>query len=354
MNTLDMAARFCTDGRAVSAETYGSGHINETYLVTTDRGVRYIFQRLNSTVFKNPAQVMENIIGVTEYLRRQGNDRMLQLMDTKDGQKYILSSDGMLYRMYNYIENAVSLDQPETDMDFYQSGVAFGRFQAQLRDYPADSLHEVIPDFHNTPVRYRDFRRAVEQDAVGRAKTVAAEIAYIHSRSDFYGLLEDQHKAGRLPLKVTHNDTKLNNVMLDAVTREPVCVVDLDTVMPGYAVTDFGDSIRFGASSAVEDEVNLDKVHFLPERYKTYAQGFLRGCDGALSESELSLLGAGAEMMTLECGMRFLADYLAGDVYFKTAYPEHNLVRCRTQLKLAAEMEKSRRQMQEIIEEIVG
>ena len=214
-----------------------------------------------------------------------------------------------------------------------------------LKDFPASELYETIPNFHNTPLRFKSFIEAAELNPMNRAKNALPEIEFIKARKSFCSTLEESRKNGDLPLKVTHNDTKLNNVMLDKDTREPVCVIDLDTVMPGYSVNDFGDSIRFGASTAAEDEKDLSKVHFDINLYNTYAKGFLFGCGGTLTESERRLLPVGAKMMTLECGMRFLTDYLLGDTYFKTAYPEHNLVRCRTQLKLVSEMEKHEREM---------
>lgn len=335
------AVKYFRIGSAVeSVRRYGMGHINDTYLVTLENGVHYILQRVNNKVFKQPEQVMQNIIKVTEYLREHLSEGMqtLSLVPCNNGNKY-LGMQGEVWRMYDFIENCVSLELPEDKNDFYQSAVAFGAFQNMLKDFPAKSLYETIPNFHNTPLRYKAFLEAVQSDPLGRAYSAAPEIEFIKARSDFYETLESAHSVGKLPLKVTHNDTKLNNVMLNAETRKPVCVIDLDTVMPGYSVNDFGDSIRFGASTAAEDEKDLTKVHFDTGLFETYTKGFLEGCNGTLSADERALLPVGAKMMTAECGMRFLTDYLLGDTYFKTAYPEHNLIRCRTQLKLVSEME---------------
>ena len=351
MNAFDVSGLFSTQTDAVSVKPYGNGHINSTFLVTAQSGKRYILQKVNGRVFKNPEQVMQNIIKVTEYLRSRlsGAMKTLTLVELKNGKKYFTDENGEIWRMYDFIENAVSLELPETENDFYQIAVAFGTFQNMLKDFPANELYETIPDFHNTPVRYTAFLEAVEADPLKRAKNAEKEIAFVNERRDFFDILEKSHSEGELPLKVTHNDTKLNNVMLDEKTRMPICVIDLDTVMPGYSVNDFGDSIRFGASTAAEDEKDISKVHFDINLFKIYTKGFLDGCDGTLTDCERRLLPVGAKMMTIECGMRFLTDYLLGDTYFKTDYPEHNLVRSRTQFKLVSEMEKMWSEMEQIV-----
>ena len=242
---------------------------------------------------------------------------------------------------------------PESDEDFYQCALAFGKFQKALNDFPAESLHEIIPDFHNTPKRYKDFLQSVSEDRSGRAHLVKPEIDFIKARADFYPVLFENHSAGKLPLRVSHNDTKCNNVLLDNTTRKALCVIDLDTIMPGFSVTDFGDAIRFGASTAAEDEKDLSKVKLDMEKFRVYTKGFLDGCGGLLSDSEIMLLPEGAKMMTIECGMRFLADFIDGDKYFKIAYPEHNLDRCRTQLKLVSEMEDHWDEMKKCVSEYV-
>lgn len=351
MNVLDIISFFAIEGKPESIKPYGNGHINDTFLVSLeDSPKRYILQKINRNVFPRPEQVMENIVRVTEYLAQQENMQTLRLVETVNGEKWYTTADNEVWRVYRFVEDAVSLDRPQQEQDFYQSGVGFGRFQATLKDFPAQTLHETIPDFHNTPDRYKKFLAAWEKDEVGRCTSAEREISFVKEREGFYGILEKAREEGKLPLRITHNDTKLNNVMLDIVTREPVCVIDLDTVMPGYSVNDFGDAIRFGASTAAEDEKDLSKVHFSLELFETYVKGFLKGCGGALTATEIELLPAGAKMMTMECGMRFLTDYLEGDGYFKTAYPEHNLVRCRTQFQLVKEMENHWEEMKRIVE----
>lgn len=352
---LNALEHFKTSGILKSCEPYGNGHINDTYSAAykTDNGEkRYILQAVNTDVFKEPDKLMSNIEKVTAFLREKGcgERETLSLVKTRDSKAYYTDSDNNCWRMYDFIENSICLELPESNEDFYQCAVAFGRFQKFLDDFPVNELYETIPDFHNTPKRFADFIAAVERDSLGRAKNVQGEIEFIKARSSFYSVLIDSEKQGLLPLRVSHNDTKSNNVMLDKATRKALCVIDLDTVMPGYSVTDFGDSIRFGASTAAEDEKDLSKVHFSLEKFKTYAAGYLDGCGGMLKNSEVMLLPEGAKMMTIECGMRFLADYLDGDTYFKTAYAEHNLVRCRTQLKLVSEMEENWDEMKNTVE----
>lgn len=358
-HAADAVKLFDFKGSLIDLRSYGNGHINDTFLVRFRFGGKtnkYILQRINEGVFKAPEQVMSNVISVTTYLRNiiidAGGDpdrETLNVIKTKDGQGYYIDGYGSVWRAFIFISDAVSLDLPEDENDFYQSAVAFGEFQRLLKDYPAESLYETIPNFHNTPMRYENFLKSLERNASGRAGNCAAEIEFVKAREDFMSVLENSHRAGKLPKRVTHNDTKMNNVMLDKDTREPVCVVDLDTIMPGYSVNDFGDSIRFGASTAAEDERDLNKVHFNLKLFETYTRGFLKGCGGTLSKSEIDLLPEGAKMMTLECGMRFLTDYIDGDVYFKTSCEDHNLVRCRTQFKLLQEMEAHWDEMKQIV-----
>lgn len=336
---------------------YGNGHINDTFKIVcldeNDNDKEYILQSVNNNVFKEPKKVMENIEKVTTYLRQFVKDEreVLNLIPTLDGEFYYEDENGFFWRMYDFISGSVCIDRIESDEDFYQSAVAFGNFQKMLTDFPADTLYETIPNFHNTPSRYNDFLKALEEDKCGRAAGVKEEIEFIKARKDFYSVLLDSNKEGKLPLRVSHNDTKSNNVMLDAKTRKPLCVIDLDTIMPGFSVTDFGDSIRFGASTAAEDEKDLSKVNFDINLFAIYTKGFLEGCAGQLGDEEIMLLPEGSKMMTIECGMRFLADYLAGDTYFKTHYPEHNLDRCRTQLKLVADMESQWNEMKNIVKQ---
>lgn len=332
---------FLLDGKPVSCRRYGCGHINRTYLVKTDAGRRYIFQRINSLVFPDIKGLMENIAAVTGFLAARVEEPRgsLRLVPTLDGAWVWVDGEGESWRVYDFIEDSLCLQQPERPEDLYESAVAFGCFQNQLSDFPADTLHETIKDFHNTPDRYRKFHLALEADALGRAAGVREEIDFALKREAAAGALQALREDGSLPLRVTHNDTKLNNVMLDAKTRKALCVIDLDTVMPGLAAYDFGDSIRFGAATAAEDEKNLDKMGLDMSLYETYARGYLHSCR-SLTALEKETLPLGAKLMTLECGLRFLTDYLEGDRYFAIARPEHNLDRARTQFRLVADMEK--------------
>ena len=262
-----------------------------------------------------------------------------------------MEAEGEFYRMYDFVHDSICLDAPETDEDFYQSAVAFGSFQRQLADFPANELSETIPRFHDTPNRYRALRAAIEKDALGRAASCREEIEFALTREADAAVMMNLLAAGELPLRVTHNDTKLNNVMLDAKTRKPLCVIDLDTVMPGLAANDFGDSIRFGANTGAEDEKDLKKISLSLARYEAFARGFLEACGMALTPKEIETLPWGAKLMTLECGVRFLTDYLEGDTYFRIHRPEHNLDRTRTQFALVADMEKKWTQMCDIVKE---
>ncbi len=357
---LETARLFSFEGEPVDAKPYGCGHINDTYCVCCERAGepqrRYILQRVNNNVFKDVPALMENMVKVTAYLRRVviaagGNpDReCLTLIPTKAGEPYYTAPDGRYWRAFNFIENAITYQTAAKPEHFYYAGCAFGRFQKLLADYPSATLHETIPNFHNTASRYRDFEAAVAENVSGRAAAVAEEIAFVRARKDDMGILVDKLAAGELPLRVTHNDTKLNNVMLDDVTSRPVCVIDLDTVMPGLSLYDFGDSIRFGSNPAAEDERDLSKVYCDLGLFEQYTRGFLEECGDMLTPEEIRLLPFSAKMMTLECGMRFLADHIAGDTYFKIHRPGHNLDRCRTQFKLVADMEKKMDDMAAIV-----
>lgn len=333
---------------------YGSGHINDTFLVRKEK--RYILQRMNRNIFTDPQGVMENILGVTKFLKEKieaaGGDTVretLTVIPTKSGESLYWDSQGDCWRMYHFIEDAISYDRVESEQDFYESAVAFGNFQQMLADYPAGTLHETIPGFHDTKARYEVFLKAVEADICGRAKDVAKEIAFFQERKEIASVLGDMLAAGELPLRVTHNDTKLNNIMMDAKTGKGICVIDLDTVMPGLAVHDFGDSIRFGASTGDEDEPDLSKVNCDLHLFQLYTEGFLKGCQGSLTQAERTMLPMGVKVMTYECGMRFLTDYLQGDTYFKTHREGHNLDRCRTQMKLVSDMEANWDKMAEIV-----
>ena len=341
------------------AELYGNGHINDTYRLRAEGQPPVILQRLNTYVFEKPVEVMENICLVTDYLRgrivKLGGDpdrETLSVLKTADGTPYFIDGEGGFWRAFPLIEGAVSYERAETTEIFYQSAVAFGRFQYLLKDFPAEKLHETIPHFHDTPSRLADLKRAVAEDKKKRARSVGPEIAFAMERETLANALSDALKRGEIGLKVTHNDTKLNNVLLDEATGKGLCVIDLDTVMPGFAAYDFGDAIRFGASTAAEDEKDLSKVHLDLSLYETYLKGYLEGCKNSLTEAETACLPVGAAAITYELGLRFLTDYLQGDVYFKTAYEGHNLDRCRAQFALTADMEKKMDAMSRIAEKI--
>ena len=342
---------FAFTGDPVSCEPYGHGHINRTFLVETTGGKRYILQRINQHVFRDVPALMENVVAVTAHIAAKSDDprACLRLVPTTDGNSCFRDEAGEYWRAYDFIENSLCLQAPRDITDFYESAVGLGHFQMQLLDFPADRLHETIPRFHDTPDRYRRFCDVLAKDPVGRARETAAEIDFVFSRVPDGARLQQLRDSGDLPLRVTHNDTKLNNVMLDAETGRALCVIDLDTVMPGLVAYDFGDSIRFGASTGAEDETDLSKIELDLSLYETFSQGFLSSC-GGLTPEEIRSLPLGAKTMTLECGLRFLTDYLDGDNYFSVSRPSHNLDRARTQFKLVADMEAKWEEMVSITE----
>lgn len=353
-------ANFNFTGRLKDRRPFGSGHINDTYLLTFEIGdmgdMSAILQRMNREIFTQPVELMENIVGVTSYLREKiienGGDperETLNIIPAKDGKAYYVDSKGEYWRSYKFITDAKCYDQVEKPEDFYESAVAFGNFQRLLADYPADTLHETIKGFHDTRARFEVFKQAVAQDVCGRAASVDREIEFVLAHEEIARVLGEFQEKGLVPLRVTHNDTKLNNIMIDNTTRKGICVIDLDTVLPGLAVNDFGDSIRFGASTGAEDEKDLSKVSCSMELFEIYVKGFLQGCAGSLTPTEVELLPMGAKVMTYECGMRFLTDYLQGDHYFKIHREEHNLDRARTQFKLVEDMEAKWDIMKEIV-----
>lgn len=357
---MEVIGKFDFPGDLKECIPFGSGHINDTYRLTfTEEGKtrRYILQRMNKSIFTKPVELMENVSNVTAWLKKKivenGGDverETLNLVNDKAGFPYYKDSKGEYWRVYLFIENATSYDQVETEEDFYQSAVAFGHFQRLLADYPAETLHETIKDFHNTVDRFAKFKKAVEEDSCKRADSVREEIRFVMEREELAHTLCDLQAEGKLPLRVTHNDTKLNNIMIDDETGKAICVIDLDTVMPGLSVNDFGDSIRFGASTGAEDEQDLTKISCDLHLYEVYVKGFVEGCGGALTDLELDMLPMGAILMTFECGVRFLTDYLEGDHYFKIHRAGHNLDRCRTQFKLVKDMEEKLPQMKAIVE----
>lgn len=358
---IPVEKHYLLDGKVESIVPYGSGHINDTYLLTCIRedGIqqRYILQRMNHEIFKKPYELMENVVNVTNFLqekiREAGGDprrEALNVIPTREGASCCRGKDGSYWRMYRFVEGASSYDTVEKPQDFYESAVAFGHFQRLLSDYPAASLHETIPNFHNTVDRLANFKRAVREDLCGRAARVEEEIRFILDREAECHVLCDMLASGELPLRVTHNDTKLNNIMIDDETGKGICVIDLDTVMPGSALYDYGDSIRFGANTGAEDEKDLSKISCDLNLFALYTRGFIEGCSGSLTETEIRMLPMGAKIMTLECGMRFLTDYLEGDHYFKIHREGHNLDRTRTQLRMVKDMEEKWDQMRDIVE----
>ena len=345
-----IVTRFFPEDIVESCVVYGCGHINMTYLVTTRDGKRYILQKINTRIFRNVENLMDNVSMVIQYLDHKTDDprSVLHLVNTLDGHPYVQVEDGTVWRSFDFVEHSICLQLPETPDDFYESAVAFGRFQEMLKDFPACKLHETIPNFHHTPDRYRIFKEVLATDPMGRAKDVQAEIDFVLSREEEAGILIRMLEQGKLPLRVTHNDTKLNNVMLDADTRKALCVIDLDTVMPGLSLYDYGDSIRFGAATAAEDEQDLSKVEMSLEMFETYTKGFLTACPG-LTENEREMMPMGAKLMILECGLRFLTDHLDGDNYFTIHRDGQNLDRARTQFKMVADMEAKWNRMHEIV-----
>lgn len=350
---------FMTEGVGTGLKRYGNGHINDTFLTTfnvSGKEKKYILQRINSDIFTEPYKLMQNIGLVTRFIRKKASevgiddDRVtLTVVETKDGGFCHKDSFGNYWRVYAYIEDALCLDKVETKEEFYESAYAFGRFQNLLADFDASSLYDIIPDFHNTKKRYEALLNAVDTDICGRRKEVSEELAFIKGCGNIINGAKDALDNGLLPLRVTHNDTKLNNVMIDAKTKKGLCVIDLDTVMPGLSIFDFGDSIRFGANTAAEDEKDLSKVSLSLELFEAYTKGFLAGFGDNLTDKEKEMLPLGAETMTLECGIRFLTDYLSGDTYFKTSRVGHNLDRARCQLKLVKDMIAKEDDMKKIV-----
>ena len=345
---------FQLNGEPAQCIPFGHGHINSTYKIVTDQGNQYILQRINTYVFKDPVGVMNNAGAVTDFIRARVNDpRMaLHFLSTKDGKLYHEDEQGEFWRMYDFVDG-FCLDAPQCDDDFYQSAVGFGQFQQMLSDFPAETLVETIPNFHNTIDRYRQFKESVAADAKGRLAGVRADVDFLLEREEKGSQLQKMREAGILPVRVTHNDTKLNNVMLDRLSGKSLCVLDLDTVMPGLSLYDFGDSIRFGAATGAEDEQDLSKMTMDLHLFEVYTRGFLNAAT-ALTEKEVQMLPLGAFVITIELATRFMKDHLDGDKYFKIAFPGHNLVRARAQMKLAADMQSKLDEMAAIVAKVVA
>ena len=362
MDFQEIALRFGITAPVIETEEIHSGNINRTYLITVqeteETRKQYIFQRINTFVFKQPEVVMDNIIRVTEHVKQKlveqdgcYNRRVLSFLTTEDGKPYYYHSSHHFFRVYEYVANSYAPNKARTPEMFYEAGRGFGEFQGMLSDFPADTLAEIIPDFHNTPVRFEALKKAIEEDAAGRCAEVKKEIRFVMDRQDDCGIIVKALKEGRIPRRVTHNDTKINNILFDKTTEKALCVIDLDTVMPGASLYDFGDAVRFGASTAAEDERDLSKVSLDLDMYREFTRGFISGTHGLLSDEEFRLLPYGAYILTLELIIRFLTDYLNGDKYFKVDSPDHNLVRVRNQQRLLLDMEAKWAQMCEIAAE---
>ncbi len=354
MEMIHAVYGFHLEGTPIACKEFGHGHINATYKVDTDAGKSYILQRINQYVFRKPVELMENAAAVTEFIRSRVDDPRLALrfLPALNGTFCHRDDQGECWRAYEFMDG-FCLEAPESPQDFYESAIAFGRFQELLKDFPADTLDETIPEFHNTVDRYRLLEETIAADPKCRLAGVSQEVAFAMECKERACRLQGLRESGALPLRVTHNDTKLNNVLLDKHTRKSLCVLDLDTVMPGLSLYDFGDSIRFGAATTAEDDPTPGNMKLDLEMFRVYTQGYLEAAP-SLTDGEVALLPLGAFTMTVECGIRFLKDYLDGDLYFKTAYPEHNLVRARTQFALAADMLEKWADMERIVADISG
>lgn len=335
---------------------YGNGHINDTYLTETKS---YILQRINTKIFKNHAQLMNNIDNVTSFLREKivaaGGDpdrETLTVVKTREGKNYYEYDSDNVFRVYKFITGTKSIEQSSSPTDLYHAGKGFGKFTRMLDDYPADKLYETIADFHNTPKRVEALKKAISDDIAKRASLVQEEIEFALKNAEFAGKVVEAMEKGEIPLRVTHNDTKINNILFDEITDEAVCVIDLDTVMPGSALYDFGDALRIGASTAAEDETDLSKVHFDKEYFRGFAKGYFEEMKEYLTQKEIELLPFSAKLLTYECGIRFLTDYLNGDTYFKIHYEQHNLDRARNQFKLVSDIDKLEEELNKIIAEL--
>ena len=348
----EAAYAFLFDEKPISCREFGNGHINNTYKVESDHGNLYVLQHINQYVFKNPEEVMENISAVTNHIQKHASTLCStpRYLQTADGSYHYKDGDGEYWRMCEHV-SGLCLDTPESNEDLYQSALAFGWFQESLADFPAHTLYETIPHFHDTVDRYVQFKASVKQDRAGRAALAQKEIDFLLEREAVAGTLVRELKEGKLPLRVTHNDTKLNNVLLDKVTHKCLCVLDLDTVMPGSSLYDFGDAIRFGASTAAEDEEDLSKIGIDLDLFRIYTKGYLEAIP-SLTDEEIRLLPLSAVIITMELATRFLKDYLDGDLYFKTKKPNHNLIRAKSQIALAYDMEKKLPQMEQIVAEL--
>ena len=337
--------------------TYGNGHINDTYCTEKPR---YILQRINTNVFKNPDELMQNIENVTAFLRKKiienyGNpDReTLTVIKTIDGKNYYEVDRDNVFRVYKFISDTKTIESGATEKDMYSAGKGFGKFTRMLDDFPIETLYETIKDFHNTPKRVEALKKAISEDVKGRARFCEKEVEFALENAEFAGVITDGLASGNIPLRVTHNDTKINNILFDEQSGEALCVIDLDTVMPGSMLYDFGDALRIGASTAAEDETDLEKVHFDETIFKAFAKGYIGEVKDVMTKREAELFAFSVKLMTYECGIRFLTDYLNGDTYFKIHRENHNLERAKNQFKLVEEISKKEDILREIVKELI-
>lgn len=351
--------QFSLKGIFTGYEKINNGHINSTYIIIFEEcGIvkKYTLQLINTGVFKKPDELMSNIVAVTNHIKAKNTENnivwadrgTLEFLPCINGKYYYMDEDNNCWRVYKFVDDVYTCNTIDSESVFHNAGVAFGEFQNVLADFDGASLFETIERFHNTASRFNDLKKAIEENRAGRLDSVKDEVEFALCREADTHILVDMIADGKLPLRVTHNDTKLNNILFDNTSNKGICIIDLDTVMPGLSLYDFGDSIRFGANTATEDEKDLSKVSLSLPLYEAYVKGYLSSAKDALTDLEKELLPFGAKIMTYECGIRFLTDYLNGDTYFKTSYPEHNLDRCHTQFELVADMERKMERMKEI------
>lgn len=357
----DISKQFQIYGQILHAETFKIGHINETYSATYDQGgmrVRYIHQKINSHVFKNPAAVMKNVMRVTSHIRkkletqnaRDLTRRSLIVIPTRDGQSFFRNGDGEFWRTFVFIEGVETFEAVQSPQQAFQAGRAFGEFQRLLVDLPGERLVETIPGFHNTRQRFGALQQAILKDHYNRANTAQPEIDFALKHEPIVEVILNAMAKGKIPERITHNDTKFNNVMMDVLTGEAMCVVDLDTVMPGCALYDFGDMVRTTTSPTLEDEMDLAKVKMQMPMFKKLAEGYLSTAGQFLTKAEKACIAFSGKLITLEIGIRFLTDFLSGDTYFRIHRPDHNLDRCRTQFKLVESIERQEAAMQKYVD----
>ena len=358
-NVSNILAQFPFEGEFVKSTAINEGLINTTMKVEYTKG-KYIVQKINTNVFKNPDELMSNIFITTDYIaekfKSEGIDpsrSTLRFLKTKNSEPYYKDSDGSCWRSYVYIDNSYTLSENCEKQEIYEAAKAFGSFQKTLSDFDGSKLYESIKDFHNTPVRFKTFCEAVNNNIAGRADEVSEEIEFFKSRESETGTVTALLASGEIPVRVTHNDTKINNVLFDSETKKAICVIDLDTIMPGSSLYDFGDSVRTCAAMTKEDEVDYTKAGIDLDVYEAYVNGFLDGTGNSLTEKEAELLPFSVKLLAYETGIRFLTDYLNGDVYFKTTHPTHNLERAHTQIQLVKDIEKKFEQMQKITADAV-